>query len=566
MIVDKRNDIIEKGFLHARGTFIVNAHDEIEILRGYGAGNWMNPEGFMIGAPKRELKDMFQGSPKRWDRRRTVTQVIRELCGSEYLKNFWKRWEESHLAEEDIRAMSELGLNSVRLVLNANALLDEEPGIHFNEDTFGRLDQILDWCEQYGVYAILDMHAAPGGACGCCGDSLSNNFGQLFFDDESWERAIILWEEMAGRYKDREIVAGYDLLNEPASLPEEWCAIPLLAKFYDECIARIRAIDQHHMIILEGSNFARGNQIFDHDYDPLCHNWCIELHMYDASPEVKDLYPYLTKSRELQVPLWIGECGSTPIYNAVFFDICRAYGIGYSIWCWKRALDGVEMTNSVGYHLPKDWEIIRSYCERGPKPSYEKAMHIFDEMLENMKYENCIHNKEYIRISQKQPSITLPGAGYDSFNEDGSRYEGHWPYGNYLNFRMEDKTKLVWRKANDEIPFPEFRIYPCDQKMADPLEALAFELTVGEHAAYTVYNVVRSCNLRLQYTTLQPGTLKVYQNGKLIGSSILAAEPDLDISQTHMMMTMLQPAKKVTVKIEIDEGTILIHALEFDYD
>ena len=38
-----------EGFLHAAGRKIVNEAGETVILRGYGVGNWMNPEGFMVG-------------------------------------------------------------------------------------------------------------------------------------------------------------------------------------------------------------------------------------------------------------------------------------------------------------------------------------------------------------------------------------------------------------------------------------------------------------------------------------------------------------------------------------
>ncbi len=551
-----------KGFLHADGMRVVNGDGEQVVMNGYATGNWMNPEGFMIGAPKRPLIEFFQGSPKRWDRRRTVTQVIQELCGSEYLKDFWKRWEESQICEDDIKAMQEIGCNAVRLVLNANALLYEEPGIHFNEEEFDRLTQVIDWCEKYRIYAVLDMHAAPGGACGCCGDSLSNNFAQLFYDDESWERAITLWEEIARRYGERWIVAGYDLLNEPASLPEEWCAIPLLSKFYDDCIARIRKIDGKHMIILEGSNFARGNQIFDHDFDPEGHNWCMEVHIYGASPEVKELYPYLVKSYEYQIPVWIGECGASPVQNAVFFDICKNYGIGYSLWCWKMAIDAPNEIRGVGYHLPKDWEIIRNYCKGGAKPSYARAARIFDEMLENMKYKNCEHHKEYLRISKKEPDIVLLGAGYDIFNTDGSRYQGKWEFGNYLNFRVEDKTKLVWNKPNDEIPFPEFRIYACEQPVADPMESLVLELGAGEYANYTVYRVRRECQLKITYMVQQKGKMTVCENGNLVGCCVLENES----SDEKTAVMTIKPDEKVTINVHVDEGIVQIKALEFKYD
>ena len=96
-----------------------------------------------------------------------MDQVIRELCGTEYARDFWPRWYRRHLGRRDLEAMAQLGYNSVRLVLNGAALLREEPGIRWNEDTFAVLDQVLDWCEELRLYAILDLHAAPGGqSCG----------------------------------------------------------------------------------------------------------------------------------------------------------------------------------------------------------------------------------------------------------------------------------------------------------------------------------------------------------------------------------------------------------------
>ena len=49
--MSKFNNECVKGFLHADGMKLVNGDGEEVILRGMGAGNWTNPEGFMIGAP-----------------------------------------------------------------------------------------------------------------------------------------------------------------------------------------------------------------------------------------------------------------------------------------------------------------------------------------------------------------------------------------------------------------------------------------------------------------------------------------------------------------------------------
>lgn len=557
---------IVKGVLRTDGCRIVNEDGQEIILTGFATGNWQNPEGFMIGAPKmKSHADIFspeEKNPSRFDRRRSVTQVVRELCGSEYLSTFWDRWEENHLGEDDLYAMAKAGFNCVRLVLNANSLLYEEPGITFNEKSFKRLDQIFDWCEKYRIYAILDMHGAVGGVCGCCGDSLHFDYPSLFGDDESWERCLILWEELARRYGERWILAGYDLLNEPVSTPPAYYAIPDLEKFYMEAIARIRKIDQKHIFFLEGPNFARGNQIFKHDYDPGYHNWCIHIHIYNASPEIKDLYPYLLKGQEFNVPVWIGECGSTPIHNGIFFDICAQLGIGYSIWCWKIAIEKPEDIRAVGYHLPQDWELVRSFCSGGARPSYAKSQAIFEEYLENLKFSNCVHHTEYARISAKEPSLAVPGTGYDMFLEDGSRYFGSWLWSNYLNFRIEDHTKLIWATTK-ETPVPSFDFYPHEVEHYDPLADLMLELGEGEFANYTIHNIIKPCAVNIEASSPAGATVKICCNGIEKGIVTVPVSDVFHCVETNKID--IPVCEDVTVKLVVTDGILQIKNVKFAY-
>lgn len=554
-----------KGCLKTDGRYFVNEAGETVVLKGFGTGNWQNPEGFMIGAPKMEsLADCFpqkEHNYNRFDRRRSVEQVVRELCGSDYLKSFWERWETNHLQEGDIRQMAEDGYNCVRLVLNSGALLYEEPGIKFNEGAFERLGKVLDWCEKYRLYAILDMHAPVGGICGCCGDSLHFDFPSLFFDEESRGRTVMLWEELVRRFGERRIVAGYDLLNEPVSTPPAYYAIPELAGFYREVISRIRKIDRKHTIFLEGANFARGNQIFKEDFDPECHNWCISIHVYGASPEIKNLYPYILKSMEWNVPVWIGESGSDPVSNGIFFDICERLGIGYSIWNWKKAIDGIE-PNGVGFHLPEDWELVRSFCAGGARPSYKKAQAIFDEYLENLKIENCTHNEEYRRISAKEPDFCIPGAAYDMFMEDGQRYIGSWLWGNYLNFRMEDHTKLVWASEKEQ-PYPPFTIYPEPKQENNPFTDLALELSAGEFALYSVNSVRAAAAASITAASPEGGEILCSVNG---GDSVTLQLEKCDILKCLEMEALQVPVcDTASLRIEVKKGILQIKSVSFKY-
>ncbi len=64
------------------------------------------------------------------------------------------------LGEKDIRNISESGANSIRLVLDYRHL--ESGPFLFNNSSLTILDSVLNWCEKYRVYVILDMHLAPG--------------------------------------------------------------------------------------------------------------------------------------------------------------------------------------------------------------------------------------------------------------------------------------------------------------------------------------------------------------------------------------------------------------------
>ena len=571
--MSKYNNGCVKGVLRAQGRGFVNEAGEPVVLAGYAIANWQNPEGFMVGQPPRPLEWVFpkddRQNNQRFDRRRTISQVVQELCGSEYLSTFWDRWEEAHTNEEDIKAMAEDGWNCVRVVLDANALLYEEPGIQFNEKAFTRLDHLFDWCEKYKIYVILDMHASVGGINGCCGDALFNHYPSLLMDEESKERQILLWEELTRRYHERWILAGYDLANEPVSTPPAYFAIPLLEQYYIECIERMRKIDGgKHIFFLEGPAFARSNEIFGHDYDPGYHNWAINVHIYGADCSLKDLRPYILKGLELDVPIWISECGSHPIANAVFFDMCGHLGIGYSIWGWKTAAREGR-TNNLGQVLPKEWDKIAAFISGGPRPSYENSQRIFDEYLESLWYQNCIRNKEYPRLSQKRPNINVPGVGYDMWEPDGRRYYGNWEWGNYLEFRAEDHTTLVWA-TQKRHPFPSFD-FDCGPKPEvryDPLFDLALELSAEEYAYYTVHEVEKLCQVSVEGTALEEAKIEVYCNGDLVGEVTLPKTTMSITEEEHLPLSesvAIPAGEEAVVKLVVKQGTVQIKNVKFAY-
>ncbi len=554
------------GFLKAEGRKMVNGKGEEVILRGWGAGNWTNPEGFMVGGPGRIAGVSVEYAlPGRFDRRRSMDSVIRELCGSKYADSFWPRWYRNHLGEKDIAEMAALGYNSVRLPLSAAAFLYEEPGYLFNEDSFQMLDSVLDYCEKYGIYAVIDMHGAVGGQSALACDDGIDSLPHMFLDEESWERTIVLWEEIARRYKDRYIVGGYDLLNEPLS-PVKWHYLfPKLREFYDELIPRIRAIDKNHLLTIEGGAFSTDNSIFfGAPIDP-CNNWCIHIHQYGFSPEIRDLQRYLERSVTLDVPIWIGEGGSSLEHMAIYYDICASEHIGFNLWCWKTAKEESRPMNRGGlqYRLPKDWELVRTFCAGGPKPGFAKSIAIFDELLENIKFEHCEYNRSAHDYIQRRPSLTLPAVGYDHKPGNGKSFSGNWEFGNPYNYRTEDHTKLVLRPGFYGPDIGPAQMMAASQGAGrpippDPAAALLVELNPGDFACYTIREVKTGCKLSIELFSPKDATLLV-SCGETEEEIALSGKEE---AQTIDALT-LPEGEELVIKIASKAGILRLSALTF---
>ena len=368
------------GFLRARGRRIVNGAGEEVLLAGWGLGNWLLCEGYMWLA-----HDL-----PRFDRPRRIEAVIAELAGEDFAESFWRRFRDGYVAGDDFAAMARMGYNSVRIPINARLFLEDGPEAGFREEGFRRLDRAIDWCERNRLYAFIDLHGAPGGQTGANIDDSEDDVCRLLTDDGQFERGLRLWEAIARRYKDRWIVGGYDLLNEPvrpvrfegdASL--EHC-VPRLIEFYERCIRRIRATGDGHLVTLEGHHWASDPAIFTHSYDP---QMVIHFHRYWCPPDMTAFEPWLALSDRLNAPLWLGETGENTIewFNAMI-PLALSLDIGVNMWPWKK----MDCRNSPwSVTPPAGWRRLLDYARGGAHPGRETARALLEEYLRNMRIENC---------------------------------------------------------------------------------------------------------------------------------------------------------------------------------
>lgn len=514
------------GFLHTDGPRILDGRNQAILLLGWGLGNWLLPEGYM-----------WRSASPRFDRPRRIEQVITELTGPAYAAQFWHTFRRNYIQKDDLLLMAGLGYNSVRIPFNARLLLTEGPGLNWNEAGFRQLDECLSWCEDAGLYAFLDLHGAPGGQTGANIDDSIDDRPRMFIDADNREKALAIWRRLAERYRDREVVGGYDLLNEPIAPPgagngDHDYLIPELKKFYHEAIAVIRASDRNHLLSLEGPHWATDISIFDEPYDRGGDNYLLHFHRYAEPPQRAILDRFRRRAAELNIPLWLGETGENlNEWYAALYPLCRELGIGINLWPWKK----MDCTNSpCSIARPRDYELILNYAEGGPHPGFEKARQIMDEYLESIKLENCRLHPEVTRHVMRQAPFALQAVDFDEFPGAGISYRAAGGaraagspgpediHGNCpadaggrqdVDRRVDDfDNRVAYRSDCGMTIIKEAGDFPKRFAFDSGWDHYLLVLAAGEHAEYTLSAAGR-LTVRLTVKARVAGTLRMEIKG-----------------------------------------------------
>ena len=485
------------GFLDTRGTKIVNGNGDEVLLTGWGLGNWLLPEGYM----------WLSHGADRFDRPRRIEAVIGELVGEAYATGFWSEFRKHYITEADIRLMAEQGYNSVRIPLNARLFLQEGPGLHWQEEGFQLLDRCLDWCETHRLYAFLDLHGAPGGQTGANIDDSIDDEARLFLDADCFHKGISLWEKLAIRYRDRWIVGGYDLLNEPlrpvrfAGDSDQDIYLPLLKSFYEKAIAAIRRVDARHVITVEGHHWATALDVFDRPYDE---KMIIHFHRYGCLPDISSYREFLELSARMNQPLWLGETGENRLeWYAAMFPLAEELGIGYNLWPWKKM---ACINSPCSIVAPEGWEELIAYAKGGRHPGYERAQRILDAYLENIRVANCRISESVTAHVFRTPGCVLRATDFDEFPGRGLSFSGLREPANEYGYRNGTGMGIVERH-------PEAgNLHGFDSRW----NRFVLSLTPGEFACYTVYGIVDQTRLEIHAFGLEPTEIEISQDNQVL--------------------------------------------------
>lgn len=384
-------------FLGIKNQHVITPDGKPFLIQGINLGNWLNPEGYMF-----LFKDVSSY--------RLIDQAFREMVGPDFTDQFWKAFKDNYITREDIAYIKQTGMNSIRLPFHYKSFTEEDyMGLKSNQDGFARIDSVIKWCKEEGLYVILDMHDAPGGQTG---DNIDDSYGYpwLFESEESQQLFSEIWKKIANRYKDEPAILGYDLLNEPIAThfnnKEE--INKHLVPVYKKGIEAIRSVDKNHIILLGGAQWNSNFTMFDEkaiDSKMMytCHRyWCDTL-----QTNLQDFVDFRTK---VNLPLYMGETGeNTDEWVGAFRRLMERNNMGWHFWPYKK----MEKTSCmVRINKPANWDLIIQYTQqprnnfneiRAARPDQALVKQAMLELLENMKFANCLKNPGYIEALGMKP-------------------------------------------------------------------------------------------------------------------------------------------------------------------
>lgn len=381
------------SLLRADGLQIVNETGKPVALRGYNLGSWLLLEPWMVC-----LNDQsgIQAEKDIWDQ-------LDQRFGAEKMRACVAAHRENFITEADLDRLHELGVNFIRLPIWWRVTGDAR----YDADGIRYVDRLLDWCEARGIYVLLDLHGGPGGQ-----NTGANILGErpdgTYWRPDSPHRAetVAWWRKIAERYRDRSVVAGYDLLNEAWAAP----SVKQLVAHMDEIYRAIREVDPRHILFIEDA--LQGYYRLPRPSEAGWTNVVYSFHFYPedgARFAERDVASIAAAQRLYGVPVHIGEFnvyadsrGGVPALEACLAAF-NARGWAWNLWSFKKLEQNREYF----------WGLT-GYTDRA-LPGISLATSSFDEILSFFRGGASPHWREHDAVRaaverQLRAAVTAPAS------------------------------------------------------------------------------------------------------------------------------------------------------------
>jgi aryl-phospho-beta-D-glucosidase BglC (GH1 family) len=334
---------MEVIMLKTNGKYIVDETGKRCFIRGFNLGTWLNLEHFMTGFPGAEQQ---------------LRRFFSQYAGVEKAQYFFDGYINAFVQEDDIKYLKSIGCTGLRVPFNYRHFEDDETPFKYKDDGFRYLDRLVQYAKKYNVYLIFDMHSVQGHQNH---DWHSDNYTaeKNLYDDGGYQKRFFqLWQYIADHYKSEEIIAGYDIMNEPTAIGRKQELA--LNKIYREAVKYIREVDKKHILFIKGNMWGRHFESFE---DPFDDNVVYSPHLYTGGEPFnypgdmaldlfnKEFLKGQMNARDWfmkknNVPCWIGEFGTqtdpdSPSYEsrkcfvADLLDIYNEREHSWSYWSYK---------------------------------------------------------------------------------------------------------------------------------------------------------------------------------------------------------------------------------------
>ncbi|MBS0538464.1 MAG: cellulase family glycosylhydrolase [Proteobacteria bacterium] len=335
--------VAEEKLVRTQGRSFVAPDGQPLHIKGISLGNWLMPEGYMFKFEVAKAPRQIYGA---FDR----------LLGPERAAAFWKRYRDTYIARDDLLFIKSVGFNTVRIPLHWNLFMAPDGTIA--GEGWALLDRVLGWAREAGLYAIVDLHAAPGGQTGINHDD-GPGYPLMFYVPRDRDLTVKLWRAIAERYRGNPTILGYDLLNEPIAPYHDIATLnPRLEPFFRRVTEAIRAVDPGRIVFLAAGQWSSSFDMFG---PPFADNLAYTYHSFWASTKRDSIQRHLNFSERYDVPLFLGETGElTDAWNEGFRTLHERHGIGWSFWTYKN-LDSTSTVVSIP--RPDGWNEIVAFAD-----------------------------------------------------------------------------------------------------------------------------------------------------------------------------------------------------------
>jgi endoglucanase len=302
--------------------------------------------------------------------------------------NLSKVYTLSELKAKNIPAARQTGANIGRYWISVSHLpgstdyyFCSTPSTNIGNTSLETLDSAVRIAEKVGMYLVITLEVHPDQAeCDLWGTS-AEAVGR-----RNGLKAV--WQQIATRYKDKTIVAGYDLINEPRLNFN----VAEYLRWQAEMVEAIRAIDPNHVIAIEClKNQMYGmmlplpypNLIYSpHGYSPLkITHQGIGAYQGSTDPAERQMYPgnspyeadYFPNVSYWRAPMDFGKTYNAPIWVGEFSCVNWAPKNAAGEWVSTRWLDDcIKFMESVGwswsYHA---WREFQAWDSEIPSSYYD---------------------------------------------------------------------------------------------------------------------------------------------------------------------------------------------------